>query len=181
MRAILFVCLMAMPFAALAEPTPAATEAVAPSAPAATSKLDTNNDGKVDAAETAAATNADADVGDLIADGADTVSTIKNVVDKKDTMPVGTMILVILGVVFKLLLSLMKVLGRNIAWFKSKDGKRVVKYSTLGLGAAAALVANLAFGMNWIEAAQLLLAGPIAVAIHEYTKDSKDAAPEADA
>jgi hypothetical protein len=68
----------------------------------------------------------------------------------------------------------MKVLGKNIAWFKTKDGKRVVKYSTLGLGAAAALLANLAFGMHWLDAVQILLSGPLAVAIHEYTSDSSE-------
>lgn len=182
MRLILVGALLALPMSVQADPepaAPAATEAPAPANPAAA--LDTNKDGKVDAKEVAAATEAEADMGDVVADGSEAVSEITKVVKNKDSMPTGTIILIILGVVFKLLLSTIKVLGRNIAWFKTKDGKRVVKYSTLGLGAAAGLVANLAFGMHWIEAVQIILSGPLAVAIHEYTKDSKDTPAEADA
>jgi hypothetical protein len=142
--------------------------------PAVTSSMDTNKDGKVDAKEMAAATKADASVGDVMADGAEVVDAVKDMKDGSSGLPNSTLLALLLGVIFKLLLSGMKVAGKNIAWFKSKDGKRVIKYSTLGLGAAAALCANLAFGMHWMEAAQLLLSGPIAVAIHEYTKDSKD-------
>lgn len=145
-----------------------------PAEPAVTSSLDTNKDGKVDEAETAAATNADADVGTTIGEGAEAVSTITDAWKNRDKLPIGTLWAIILGTIFKVLLSLMKVVGKNVAWFKTQDGKRVIKYSTLGLGALAALMANLVFGMHWLEAAQLLLSGPIAVAIHEYTKDSKD-------
>jgi len=156
-----------------------AQEPPAPATPVVSSDLDTNKDGKVDEKEMAAATEADAGVADVVADGADAAKIIKDLVgEKENKMPLGTMILVILGVAFKLLLSLIKVLGKNIAWFKTKDGKRVIKYSTLGLGAAAGLVANLAFGMHWIEAIQIVLSGPLAVAIHEYTSDSKDPPPE---
>jgi hypothetical protein len=175
LRLIILGALLALPMSVQAQDDPK------PEAPAAASELDTNKDGKVDAKETAAATEADAGVGDVIAEGADVVKAAKALADKDESMPVGTMILVLLGAIFKLLLSLMKVLGKNIAWFKSKDGKRVIKYSTIGLGAAAALVANLGFGMHWIEAAQLVLSGPLAVAIHEYTKDSKDTPEEATA
>jgi hypothetical protein len=79
----------------------------------------------------------------------------------------------LLAAVFKLLLSLLKVLAKSLAWFKSQDGKRILKYSTIGLGSAAALVANLSFGLSWVDALTILLSGPLAVAIHEYTSDSK--------
>lgn len=172
----MLLALLALPLYVHAEP-----EAPAPTAPAASAALDTNNDGVVDAKEMAAATNADADVGDVVADSADAAKVIGKLVGDKDpAMPVGTMVLLILGVVFKLLLSSIKLVGKNVAWFKTKDGKRVIKYSTLGLGAAAGLVANLAFGMSWLEAAQIVLSGPLAVAIHEYTSDSKDTPPEPD-
>lgn len=152
--------------------TPPAASVVEPKVAAKpTSSLDTNGDGKVDAAEQAAATAKEATVADVIKDGADTVNAAKAL--KDPTMPKGVMVAVLLGAVFKLLLSLMKVLGKNIAWFKTANGKRIVKYSTLGLGAAAGLVANLAFGMSWIDSVTILLSGPIAVAINEYTSDSK--------
>lgn len=184
LRVLLLGVLFALPMSLQAQepakPAPAAAAAEAPkAAPAADSSLDTNKDKKVDAAETAAATDADASVSDVVADGVELAKAAKDLADKPADMPVGTFLLILLGTIFKFLLSLMKVLGKNIPWFKSKDGKRVMKYSTLGLGAAAAVVANLAFGMPWMEAAQLILSGPIAVAIHEYTKDSKEPAPEA--
>jgi hypothetical protein len=184
-RALLFGALLALPLSALGqgEPAPEPKPEPAVAAPAATSDLDTNKDGKVDAKETAAATEADAGVADVIADGAEVVKAAKDLADREEgsEMPIGTMILVLLAAVFKLLLSGIKLVGKNVAWFKTKDGKRVMKYSTLGLGAAAALCANLFFGMHWIEAMQILLSGPIAVGIHEYTKDSKDTPEEAKA
>jgi len=173
-RLLLIAGLLLVPMVAPAQepapkPEPAAT-APAADAPKPDSSLDTNNDGKVDADEVKAATDADAEISDVIKDATGVYEAVK---DKK-SLPKGTFWAVMLGAVFKLLLSLVKVLGKNVAWFKTKDGKRVVKYSTIGLGAAAALTANLAFGMHWMDAVQILLSGPLAVAIHEYTKDSKD-------
>jgi ADP-dependent phosphofructokinase/glucokinase len=77
----------------------------------------------------------------------------------------------ILGAVFKFLLSTIKVLGKNIEWFKTQTGKRVIKYSTIALGGAAGLMANLVFGMSWLEAAEIFVSGPLAVALHEYMSD----------
>lgn len=146
---------------------------VASSAP--DSSLDTNKDKKVDAAETTAAVNADATTTDVVKEGAGVVTAAKDIInrDKVNGPPVGLLVAVLLGALFKLLLSLIKVLAKNVAYFKTQDGKRVVKYSTIGLGCAAALVANLAFGIGWVDALTILLSGPLAVAIHEYTSDSK--------
>lgn len=140
--------------------------------------MDTNNDGKVDAEEIAAATNAEAGAATVVEDGAAAVDTITTVVKHRGTLGGGMIALLVLGALFKLLLSLIKVLGRNINWFGTRDGKRVIKYSTLGLGAAAGLVANLAFGVHWAQALEIMLSGPLAVAIHEYTKDSKESPGE---
>ncbi len=196
MKRLLFIAALLLPITSFAQepaPAPATEEAAAPAdaAPAAepektgkpeSDSMDTNEDGKVDEAETAAATEKDADVTDAIKEGAEVVEAAKELANKDESdMPTGTLILVLLGAIFKFLLSTMKLLGKNVPWFKTKDGKRVVKYSTLALGAVSALVANLAFGMHWIEAMQLLLSGPIAIGIHEYTKDSKDSPPEAPA
>ena len=146
------------------------SEAFTLDSPPAASSLDLNKDGKVDAAEAAAATDADAGVKDVADGAAELYGTIKD----KDSLPKGTFWALIMGTVFKLLLSGLKLAGKNVGWFKSKDGKRVMKYSTIGLGAAAAITANFALGWGWVDAVQLLLSGPLAVAIHEYTKDSKD-------
>lgn len=136
--------------------------------------MDTNDDGKVDAKEIAAAIEAEASVVDVIEDGTNLVDAVTEVAKHKDELGGGMIVLLVLGGLFKLLLSLIKVLGRNVVWFRTRDGKRVIKYSTLGLGAAAGLVANLAFGLHWAEALEIMLSGPLAVAIHEYTKDSRD-------
>ena len=168
LRLFTMSALLALPLSVSAQPAPAPT--VAPA-----SSLDTNKDGKVDAAETAAATSADAGVSDVVREGAEVVDAAKAL--KDPSLPKGLAIALLLAAVFKLLLSGLKMVSKFTPWFKSQDGKRVLKYSTLGLGAAAALVANLAFGMGWIDAATILLSGPLAVAIHEYTSDSKSAEP----
>lgn len=139
----------------------------------AVSPLDINKDGKVDATETAVATDAKPSISDTVKDAAEVYDVAKS----KDSLPKGTFWALLLGTIFKLLLSGLKLAGKNVGWFTSKDGKRVLKYSTLGLGAAAAVAANFALGWGWVDAVQLLLAGPLAVAIHEYTKDSKDPVP----
>lgn len=163
----LMLSLMLMSVPAFAQP--------APVTPPAASSLDTNKDGVVDAAETAAATNADSSARDVVADVAEVADATKGLRDP--SVPKGLAIAILLGAIFKILLSGLKLVSKFTPWLKSKDGKRVLKYSTLGLGAAAALTANLAFGMGWIDALTILLSGPLAVAFHEYTSDSKEAAP----
>lgn len=139
--------------------------------------MDTNADGKVDADETKAAIEGDVDVKDVVLDVTDVVAAVQDLKGKKEGM--ATLIMVLLGAVFKLLLSAVKLIKAKTKWFHAKKAKRILKYTTLGLGAAAALLSNLVFGMGWIEAGIILLSGPISVAIHEYTKDSKDGAPDA--
>jgi len=171
MKTLFLILALSFPVLAFAEaaaPTPS-RPAVTPTA--TTSSLDTNKDGKVDASETSAVTTADASAGEVAGDAAKVVDAAKSL--KDPTLPKGLAIAVLLGAIFKLLLSGLKVVSKFAPWFKSQDGKRVLKYSTLGLGAAAALTANLAFGMGWMDALTILLSGPLAVAIHEYTSDSK--------
>lgn len=150
-----------------------------PESPAITSSLDQNNDGKVDKDEVADAIQSDARAGDVVEDVKDVVGeagSLKN--DLKDAKGNRTaMMMVIAGflaALFKLLLSLVKVLAKNVPWFSGKEGKRIIKYSTLGLGALAGLCANLAFGVPMLESLLIFLSGPLSVAIHEYTKDSKE-------
>lgn len=149
------------------------------SEPAATSagSMDTNKDGKVDADETAAAIDKEADVGDVVADVGEVVGAAKGLGSSKDGK--ATLIMILLGAIFKLLLSGIKLIKGKTNWFRAKKAKRIVKYTTLGLGALAGLMANLIFGMSWIEAGIIVLSGPISVAIHEYTKDSSDTPADA--
>jgi len=140
-------------------------------------EMDTNKDGKVDADEIKAVVDKEADVGDVVADISDVVDATKGLSDSKEGK--ATLIMLLLGAIFKLLLSGIKLIKAQTKWFHAKKAKRIVKYTTLGLGAAAALMANLVFGMSWIEAGIILLSGPISVAIHEYTKDSSDSPADA--
>ena len=187
MRRILFAALfVAFPIFAFAQDKPAEPPAPAVAAAAEsaslesidTKSLDTNGDGKVSKEEIAAAVAAEPDVKDLLSGGSDVLEKGKLLggLKGKDKTAVLTIIAGFLAALFKLLLSLIKLLGKNIAWFKTKDGKRVVKYSTLGLGALAGLAANLALGVSIPECVLIAMSGPLAVAIHEYTKDSKEAA-----
>ena len=141
--------------------------------------MDTNKDGKVDAKETAAEIEKDAGVGDVVKDVTAVVDAATDLKTKKSGTSMSLMIMALLGTIFKLLLSGIKMIKSQTKWFHAKKAKRIVKYTTLGLGAAAALMANLVFGMGWMEAAIILMSGPLSVAIHEYTKDSKDGPPDA--
>lgn len=145
--------------------------------PAVAGAMDTNNDGKVDKDETAAEIDKDVGVGDVVKDVTDVVEAAQNLKGEKEGK--AALIMMLLGAIFKLLLSGIKLIKKQTNWFHAKKAKRILKYTTLGLGAVAALLSNLAFGMGWIEAGIIFLSGPMAVAIHEYTKDSKDGDPDA--
>lgn len=154
---------------------PAATEAPAKVAPAGA--MDTNADGKVDADETAAEVAKETGVGDVIKDGTDVADAIKGLKDSGASKAMVWML--ILATIFKLALSALKLIKAQTKWFTKKKAKRIIKYTTLGLGALSALLFNVFGGMGWMDAALIFLAGPVSVAIHEYTKDSSEG--EADA
>lgn len=135
------------------------------------SSMDKNNDGKIDAWETVEVSKEEASADDVVKYGTEVADAAKDL-HGADTKSV-TLWAVLLGALFKLMLSLVKVMGKNFSWFESKESKRIIKYSTLGLGAIAAVCANVAFALPWPEAIEFLLSGPLAVAIHEYSKDSK--------
>lgn len=142
--------------------------------PTVKDSMDKNRDGKIDAWEMVEASKGKASADDVVAYGTEVAKAAKDLHGSK-TKSV-TLWAVLLGAIFKLLLSLVKVVGKNFARFDSKESKRAIKYSTLALGAMAALCANFGFGLPWPNAIEFLLSGPLAVAIHEYTKDSKDSA-----
>jgi len=162
LRAILLGAALVLPAAAMANETPERAPA---------DSMDTNRDGKIDAWEMVDTSETGASLADIVTHGTDAAKAAKDL-HSAGTKTV-TLWAVLLGALFKLLLSSVKVAGRSFSWFGSKESKRIIKYSTLGLGAGAALCANIGFGLPWHEAIEFLLSGPLAVAIHEYTKDSK--------
>jgi hypothetical protein len=145
--------------------------------PLIASEMDANKDGKVDLGETMAVVDKEASASDVVKDVGDVVEAAKGLEGSKEGK--ALLIMVLLGTLFKFFLSAIKLIKAQTNWFHAKKAKRIIKYTTLGLGAASALVANLMFGMSWLEAAIILLSGPVSVAVHEYTKDSKDGSPDA--
>lgn len=135
--------------------------------------IDLNGDGKVDANEVLVVYGSDVDAGNLTQDLHHLVNAVQDMKDDSTAKVAG--VAALLAVVFKLLLSLLKLIAKT-EFFSTRKGKRIVKYSTLGLGALAGLAANLSFGVSWIEALMIFASGPLAVAFHEYTKDSKESA-----
>jgi len=158
-----------------AEDPPAATTAPEKVIPAGA--MDTNADGKVDADETAKEVSKETGVADVASDAGDLASAVQGLKDK--STPKAMVWMLILATFFKLALSALKLIKAQTKWFTAKKAKRIIKYTTLGLGAVAALLFNFVGGMGWMDAILIFLAGPVSVAIHEYTKDSS--AGEADA
>jgi len=72
----------------------------------------------------------------------------------------------LLAAVFKLLLSVVKVIN---PWFGSDKGKKALRITTLVLGLGTYLVTNLAMKMPWYEAIWLACSGPGALMIHELS------------
>lgn len=163
-----------------ADPEPAAPAATeAPSKVKPAGAMDANADGKVDNDELKKEMDKEVGVGDVASDVSDVVAATKGLKDSDTSKAMVWML--ILATVFKLLLSGIKLIKKQTNWFHAKKAKRILKYTTLGLGAVAALLFNFVGGMGWMEAAMIFMAGPVSVAIHEYTKDSKDGDPDAGA
>jgi hypothetical protein len=173
MRRLLIPALFLLVGLAYLQPVQAEDSATtAPAKVAPAGAMDTNSDGKVDADETAKEVAKDTRVGDVVTDVNAVVDATKGLKDKGADKAMVWML--ILATVFKLALSGIKLIKSKTQWFAKKKAKAIIKYSTLGLGALAALLFNVVGGMGWLEAGMIFLSGPVAVAIHEYTKDSKD-------
>jgi hypothetical protein len=151
-----------------------------PAAPAAaeqpkdipTSDLDTNGDGKISAEEAKALLDADAGVGDVVSGVSDTIEAAKDLKGKTGTdLALG--ISALLAVIFKMLLSLMKIVSKNTGWFEGARGKAALKYSTLALGGLAAIGAGIAMalgaGLAWWDVVIIALSGPGAMIVHEVS------------
>ena len=101
------------------------------------------------------------------------VSEVKDVIQKAKDLKKGEdaegnkipkliLICALLAAIFKVLLSILKVVSK---WFKSEKGKLVLKLSTLVLGFGTFLVTHLTMDMSWYEALWLSLSGPGALVI----------------
>jgi hypothetical protein len=171
---ILIAMFLLAPLPALTQPAPekpAATDAAKPAVPDI-SAFDTNGDGKIDATEAASMVHKDPSVTDVMSDVGGVVEAAKSIKGKSG-VELALAISMLLAIVFKLMLSLVKVASKNTDWFKSSRGKAALKYSTLGLGALAALGAGVASavgsGMGWVEVVIIGLAGPGAMVVHEIS------------
>jgi len=103
---------------------------------------------------------------DVVTNIKDVVAKAKEVSKTSDKTEKLLIILGLLAALFKLLISLLKVLSK---WFTSKVGGTVIRISTLVLGVGVFLVTNLALKMPWYDAVWLSLSGPGALVLHELT------------
>jgi len=196
MKAILFALAFLIPTTVLAEdPAPSAAleaAAVAPAAPAAAPVADVPpapnaaseaaaslRKKQVTREEIEALINGDVDVSTATDDAKGLVQSVgtlkKNLKAAGDDRMAKLMALAaFLAGLFKLLLSGVKVLSKYLPVLATKKGKAYLKYSTVALGALVGLAANVAYGVSIPEAFMLAGSGPLSIAIHEYTKDSKD-------
>lgn len=148
-----------------AAPAPDAATAVA-------ADIDTNKDGKVSADETEKLIDKDETVNDVASGVGDVVDAAQGLKGKKGT-ELAVAISVLLAAIFKMLLSLVKVLSKTTNWFATKKGKLTLKYMTLGLGVLAAvgagITSSLGAGFGWVEILIIGLSGPGSVAAHELS------------
>lgn len=83
-----------------------------------------------------------------------------------EKIPMLLAIMALLAAIFKVLLSLLKVMSK---FFKSSKGKTVMRLITVILGFATYLVSSMAMKMPWYEALTLSISGPGALVIHELS------------
>jgi hypothetical protein len=134
--------------------------------------LDTNNDGRIDAEEAKALIEKDASGADVAKGVGEVVDAARNIKGKSGNQ-LALAISVLLAAIFKMLLSLIKVVSKNTDWFKSSRGKSALKYSTLALGALAAIGAGIATAMGanlgWMDVLIIGLSGPGSMVVHELS------------
>lgn len=107
-----------------------------------------------------ASNSATAEVGAEVKEVLSTAKQIK----KADKTEKFLVISAFLAALFKLLLSLMKLVN---PYFKKKDVPKVV---ASGLGVLVLLFSKLALGVSWVDAIILAASGPGAVFLHELSK-----------
>lgn len=156
---------------ALILPTSSSAQEVDTPKPTPLSEIDTDGDGKVSAEEAKAFKDADADAGDVAKDVVAIVDASKDLKGKSGT-ELWLGISGLLAVIFKGLLSLLKVVSKSTGWFDGSRGKAALKYSTLGLGFLAAGGAGIAMAagvnMAWYDVLIVGLSGPGSMIVHEF-------------
>lgn len=75
------------------------------------------------------------------------------------------MVMALLAAAFKFLLSVVKFIRRD--YWKTDQGKTVLRLIALGLGLGVLVTSKIAMGMHWSEAIILALSGPGAIVVHE--------------
>jgi len=165
MKTLLFtVALVLSPLALRAEPTPilpapvVKTEAVS-AVPAVS-----------DTTKYAELVNGDVKVGDVVANGAEVYQAIQEYRAAKAEGRQGllALVMVALAAVFKLLLSLVKIVLAKDFW-KSPKGKLALRVSCVFLGLGVMVAAKIGMGMGWGDSVLLAVSGPGALAVHELT------------
>jgi hypothetical protein len=108
-------------------------------------------------------------VGEVVADAGEVASAVaayRAARASGDSAVAAAALLVLLTVVFKFLLSAVKLSG---PMWKGRKGKSIMRLITITLGVASFFVAMFGGGMGWFEAFMVGLSGPLAVALHEYS------------
>jgi hypothetical protein len=164
MKKILLVvaCLM-LPASTLAQDTPI---------PPAMGDVDANADGKIDKDETKALVDKEASVADTVSDVGDVADAVGGLKGKSGK-GLAMAIALLLATIFKMLLSFVKILSKNTGWFDGARGKAALKYTTLALGALAALgagvAASMGAGLDWLDIAIIAGSGPGSMVVHELS------------
>jgi hypothetical protein len=74
------------------------------------------------------------------------------------------------GVLAAVLNLLIMFISRTSPFWKKRKGKTLIRVITITLGLAAGILANVAVGMPWWDAATVFLGGPGAILLKEYQK-----------
>lgn len=157
---------------AVAAAAPAVTPAAPVASPAATATVETP---KADSATTEAAPApedakkiTEEDMKEILANADEVLSAYRSVKDANGSKAKMFAIFAALAIVFKLLLSLLKVVVKVEFW-KGAKAKWILRCVTAALGLAVFLFASLGTGTPWYDAVVLGLSGPFAIVVHEFT------------
>jgi len=110
----------------------------------------------------------DADVKEVLANADEVLAAYQAVKTADGAKAKFLTIFAGLAVLFKLLLSLMKVVVKADFW-KGAKAKWIIRCGTAALGLAVFLCANLGAGVPWYDAILMGLSGPFAIVVHEFT------------
>lgn len=152
------------------------------SEPVATEPVATPTDTEKDKAAYVELVDGEVKVKDVVADGTevyDAVMAYRQAKQSGDTTGIALIIAAGLAALFKILLSVAKMLSK--VFFSTGKGKMVLRVITLVLGLAVFFTVKFAAGFGWVDAIIAALSGPGAIVVHELldlfagAKDDKPA------